>query len=166
MPTDDFANAQANLFFTTEWVLLTLRRTNDNIQFLFSRGEEFFAFAGALVGQNRVATHHQTFARKVFLIRDFRQIPLVEQRSRDVSSVHQAANSFSPQGRNPVEPLDIPQVFSDSCLGDHAAIAHKDNAFYTKALSYPINHASKGFRVRSITRQHFYRNRTTFPVTQ
>ena len=95
--TDDFADAQANLFLAAQRVLAALRGADDDFEFLFGGCQKCFPFADPFVGQNRVAAHDQTLTRKQVFRRDFRQIAFVEQRPLDVSGVHQLTNSFGAQ---------------------------------------------------------------------
>ena len=76
---DDLAHSQSDRIFTLQRLACSLSCGDDLIQIFFRRLEQFFTLASTFVGQQRIPTHDQSFTRKMFFVRDLRQILFVEQ---------------------------------------------------------------------------------------
>ena len=82
---DDLAHSQSDHIFTLQRLACSLSGGDDLIEIFFRRLEQFFTLASAFVGQQRIATHDQSFTGKMFFVGDLRQILFVEQRPVDPS---------------------------------------------------------------------------------
>ena len=116
--------------------------------------EQIFPLARPLLGQQRIAAHHEALAG-IGVASDLHQVGLVEQRQLHRARLHQRADRRTPQRADPVQPRR-PHVLADARLGQHPAVAHQHHPGEPEAAPELVDLRAHGGRVRGVAVEHLH----------
>ena len=155
---DDAAHAQRDGLLAAQRVACALRGRGDLGQIGLGGRQQLQPLARTLLGQQRVAAHHQPLVGEV-LARELQQVALVEQRGLEGSVLgRQLRDLRRAQGADPVHALGLEHLL-DARRGQHAAVAHPGDALDAEALLELGHLRGHRGRVGGVALEHLHRDR-------
>jgi len=162
---DDFAYAQADLLLALESPFGTGCGEPDFVELPFRPLEKLFAGLRPLERERGIAADDQTLVR-VFRMGDLRHVVFVENAKLDCAAGHELADLRRPQGRDPIEPLGVPEALPESSLRDHPPVAHQHNPLDAKAILHFLDLAFHGGGVGRVALEDLNRHGTPVRSTK
>ena len=164
VPGDDLAHPRLNLALAREAPLLAPGRRGNGCEHRLGGVEQGRALPRPLLGQQRIAAHHQTLAG-VGIARDLHQVALVEQRQLHRRGLHQRADGRPAQRADPIEP-GRRDLFADSRLGQHPTVTDQHHPRESEALAQLRDLRPHRARVGGVAGKHLHRHRTAVARAQ
>ena len=164
VPADDLAHPRPDLVLARQAALLAPGRRGNGFEQRLGGLEQRLALAGALLGQQRIAAHHQTLPG-VGVARDLHQVLLVEQRQLHRARFDQRTDRRPAQRAHPVQARRL-ELFADPRLGQHPPVADQHHRREPEALAQLLDLRPDGHRVGGVAGEHLHRHRTSVPVAQ
>ncbi len=161
---DDLARAQADLVRALQAPLVPPRGRRDGIEQRLGGPEQLFPLVRPLLGQQRIAAHHEALAR-IGVAAHLHQVGLVEQRHPHRAGLHQGAHRRTPQRADPVQ-AGRPHVLADARLGQHPAVAHQHHPGEPEPMPQLVDPRAHRRRIRGVAVEHLRRHRTAPGVAQ
>ena len=159
------AHPQSDVRPTPQWAAGAAGGGNDLLELPLGGLQEFLALARALLGQERVAAHHEPLAR-ILRIVDLGQVTLVEERELQRTALDELADCWLAQCGDPLEPLDGAQLLGDALLRQHPPVADPHHVLEAKALAHLAQLAAQRLGVAGIAREHLHRHRAALGTAQ
>ncbi len=155
---DDATHAQGNRLGALEPVAYACGRLGDPGQLSFGGLQQRLAFAAALLGQQRIATHDESLAGER-VTRHLKQVALIEQRRLEGSLLAgERGHLRRAQAAHPVQPGRAQQRV-DAGLREHASVAHPGERVDPVTVFELLDLRRYGRRIGGVAGEDFDRHR-------